>query len=256
MDSLVNFVEKLGYDLNVYISADREKLLNILGGGTYDGFFLFDTTVRNEDILKMDFLDIKTVFLDRKFNSRKSTSVIFDSFDAGYKMGKYLINMGHKKISFVAGFPGTYDSDQRFLGLKSALNERSITIPEIYYLQGLFEEEASYNAVISFLRKASLNSLSLPSVFVGGNDISSIGIIKALNREGYSVPKDISVTGFDDIEISRYFSPKITTYHNPIQIQAKKAVESMKMLIDGNEYIENKIIPGELTIRNSVKPIF
>ena len=92
---------------------------------------------------------------------------------------------------------------------------------------------------------------SLPDAFLAGNDLSAIGCIKALQSEGYRVPEDISVMGFDDIDIAQYFSPSLTTVSNPIRRQGMLAIETLVNMIEGKEQGSIKKLNGKLTIRQS-----
>lgn len=255
IDALANFSEKYGYELNVFISSDREKIVNTIRGRLVDGVLLFDTVVANEDIEFLNSEHISSVFLDRKTSHLNTTSVVFDSFKAGYDITNYLINLGHKQIAYIAGYKDVYDSEQRLLGVKQALFEHGLSFPPYYRLEGMFEQEAAYNAVLSFLRSSRVQSYELPTAFVAGNDISAIGAIKALKHEGLMVPDDISVVGFDDIDISEYFNPPLTTIHNPIVAQARAAVEMLVRLMDGEHDIPSKVLEGELKMRQSAKSL-
>lgn len=255
MDALAHFSEKSGYGLNVYISSDRHQIMNTIRGNLFDGVLLFDLVISDQDLEILNSEKMPVVFLDRKYTSEYATSVIFDSFQAGYDVGNYLLNLGHRKIAYIAGFEGVYDSEQRLAGLRKALAERSLAIPPSYLLQGLFEEAAAYNAVLSFIRSARIQGTEIPTAFVAGNDISAIGAMKALKYEGYNVPEDVSVIGFDDIDIAEYFSPALTTIRNPIAAQARQSINLLLQLIKGERNVAAKVLPGELIIRKSARNI-
>lgn len=255
MDALAHFSEKSGYGLNVYISSDRHQIMNTIRGNLFDGVLLFDLVISDQDLEILNSEKMPVVFLDRKYTSEYATSVIFDSFQAGYDVGNYLLNLGHRKIAYIAGFEGVYDSEQRLAGLRKAMAERSLAIPPSYLLQGLFEEEAAYNAVISFIHSARIQGTEIPTAFVAGNDISAIGAMKALKHEGYNVPEDVSVIGFDDIDIAEYFSPALTTIRNPIAAQARQSINLLLQLIKGARNVAAKVLPGELIIRKSARNI-
>lgn len=255
IDALANFSEKNGYALNVFISTDHDKIMNTIRGGLVDGALLFDTIINDDDIAIFNNEHIANVFLDRKVSQKTTSSIVFNSKGAGRAIGNYLLNLGHRNIAYIAGYDDVYDSELRFDGLKEAMSEHGLTFEPHNRLSGMFEEEASYNAVLSFLRAARMRGYEVPTAFVAGNDISAIGAIKALRHEGLNVPEEISVVGFDDIDVSEYFNPPLTTIRNPITAQARGAVEILLALLAGQRNIPSQELPGELVIRKSASNI-
>ena len=115
-------------------------------------------------------------------------------------------------------------------------------------MMGWFEEQVTYNAVISYIR---IEKKAVPDAFIAANDLSAIGCIKALTAMGLQVPDDVSVVGFDDIEMAQYFNPSLTTYKNPIDYQGRAAAELMIKMIDGECGGIEKEIDGTLVLRKS-----
>jgi len=92
----------------------------------------------------------------------------------------------------------------------------------------------------------------LPEVFVCANDQTAVGVIFALKAAGLSVPEDIAVTGFDDITLTRYFNPPLTTIRQSGSLLGEVAVDALLGTIDGNEKIQRTVVlPTELIVRGS-----
>ncbi|MGE7055161.1 substrate-binding domain-containing protein, partial [Paenibacillus glucanolyticus] len=87
--------------------------------------------------------------------------------------------------------------------------------------------------------------------FLAGNDVSAIGCIKALKSLGYEVPQDISVVGFDDIDIAQYFTPPLSTVRNQIARQGILVVDHLVRMIQKKEKGKIQKLPGELVVRGS-----
>ena len=104
-----------------------------------------------------------------------------------------------------------------------------------------------------FLKKTE--SSELPTAFIGGNDLSAIGIVKALNKNGYQVPEDFSVVGFDDIDILNYFTPHLTSVYNPFSEQGKLAIQHLIRLMSNKEKGDTYKLECQLKIRDSVKKV-
>lgn len=249
MDAMCRQCETRGYNLNVFITKDSSVIMGNILGKNLDGVLIYeDTTVNEAEIRTFEKEGIKVVFLDREVCKQGVSSVLFDSFKEGYEATKHLINLGHRRIAFIECVDEVTDSLRRKQGYKAAMKECNLPMDENLIIQGAFEEEYTYNAIKSFVR---LRSAELPDVFLAGNDLSAIGCIKALQSDGYQVPEDISVMGFDDIDIAQYFSPSLTTVRNPIARQGRLAVDTLIDMIEEKEQGTMIKLEGTLIIRNS-----
>lgn len=249
VEAMAKECERLGYVLSIQITSNKNMILNHILGRRFDGNIIFEQSVffeEEEALLAKE--NIQTVYLDRKVENKTSSSVVFDSFQDGYEMTCHLISLGHKKIAFIKGFPGAYDGEERLRGFQVAMEESGLGIPEAYLLSGRFEEAVTYQEVKRFIETSRVD---LPDAFMAANDLSAIGCIKALKDEGYVVPDDFSVTGFDDIEIAEYFPPPLTTIRNPIARQGVVAIQQLVQQVE--QQAEGKVIclEGDVVIRKS-----
>ena len=252
LDSVNEKCIEEGYGLEIVVTWHKEIIMNHMLGGHFDGFFLFEgeRIAENEkQMLKKE--GIVTVMLDRKYEDEKIGSVIFDSYKAGYEITKHLINLGHKKLAFVDSDDDNYDCVERKRGFFDALKENNISFDEKDLLKGLFDENISYAVISADMRKRKIYRENIPTAYVCGNDQSAIGTMRALIDLGYKIPKDISVTGFDNIQISQYFNPTLTTISNPIEIQGKMAVELMIDILDNKKDGYTRVLSGNIIPRQS-----
>lgn len=249
VEAMARRCEKLGYGLTVIISKDKQVILSNLLGRRVDGAIIFEELmIDDKDVEAMEKAQIQAVFLDRVIDRETMGSVIFDSYVSGYEATKYLISLGHKRIAYISGVETMYDSEQRKKGYLDALYDHQLEMDEELILYGYFEEEGSYNAVKTFIH---LHPEKLPDAFLAGNDLSAMGCIKALQSEGYQVPEDISVMGFDDINLAQYFSPPLTTVKNQIARQGNLAVDHLVNMIQKKEKGRIQKLQGEIVVRNS-----
>jgi len=249
VEALARQCEKMGYALNIFVSQDEEVLLSNLSSGPIDGAIVYQNDFIDDKSLElMEKQKIKIVFMDRDFTSANMGCILFDSYNSGYEATNYLINLGHKKIQFIEGHADTYDSVNRKQGHIAAMEDSGLEVNSETMLKGYFEEESSYNAVKAYIRN---NRKDTPDAFLAGNDLSAIGAIKALKSEGYRIPEDISVMGFDDIEIAKYYDPPLTTVRNQIAKKGVLAVEHLVDLIDNNAEGQKYKLSSEIISRNS-----
>jgi LacI family transcriptional regulator len=166
----------------------------------------------------------------------------------GYLGTKHLIDLGHRNISFIPNgrIDGAVDG-QRFLGYKRALTEANIDFKSSMVIEG---RTNTFESGYQLGKEIAINQ-QMTAIFTS-SDITALGIMKSLNDYGKMVPKDISIVGFDDLMISRYSSPSLTTIRQDV---FRKGAESAETAI---EAIENKdlkpkqiMLPVELVIRDS-----
>jgi LacI family purine nucleotide synthesis repressor len=249
VESMARECDRLGYGLNVFVTKDKQIVMSNILGRRVDGVIIYEELGINEqDIAAMKKDKIKAVFLDRVLENDIMGSVIFDSFEAGFNATKYLIGLGHKKIAYISGVDTMFDSVQRREGYLAALRQYKLPVLEEYTIQGYFEEESTFNAIKSFIHQ---HPGKLPDAFLAGNDLSAIGCIQALKTHGYEVPDDVSVMGFDDIDIAQYYTPPLTTVRNQIARQGILAIDHLVRMIQKKEQGMVQKLQGELVVRGS-----
>lgn len=249
VESMAKECERNGYALNIFVSKDKEIIMQHLFGGLIDGAVInSNESVKTKELDMIETQNIKTVFVDREIKSKNTSSVLFDSYEAGYEATSYLLNMGHKDIVFIRGPLENHGSTQRQNGYIDAMKEANIQIDNNHILEGFYEKSGGFNAVKSYIRR---NSRRVPDAFLAGNDLSAMGCIEALESEGFVVPRDVSVMGFDDIEISKYYNPKLTTVQNPITRLGVVVIQEVIRLIKENKEGNIYKIPGKIIARDS-----
>ena len=241
--------ERNGYALNVFISKDKQTTMKHLLGGLFDGAIIsLGAILKEKDVEFIQKQKIKTVFIDRKTQTTNTSSVLFNSYESSYQASSYLINMGHRDIVFIGGSEASYDSVQRKNGFINAMKDAKIALRDKQIITGFYEKSGGYNATKSYLRE---NERQIPDAFLAANDLSAMGSIEALKSEGIHVPEDVSVMGFDDVEIAKYYSPKLTTVANPISRQGVVSVQELIQLIKEEKKGEVHKLKGEIIVRDS-----
>jgi len=183
----------------------------------------------------------------------KVPSIIADDKAAIEKGFSYLYDIGHRKIGFISyGSKIFKHVKNRYKGYVESLRHYKLEyIPEFVILSDdlfLNEIEVSYNLI----RKNFKDKSSLPTAFLSGSDLIAIGIINALKDLKIKIPEEIAVIGFDDISISKYFNPRLTTLKQSTKTLGFKAMEILLDLIKGKKKkIKQIILPTELVIRES-----
>ncbi|MBE7029859.1 MAG: LacI family transcriptional regulator [Ruminococcaceae bacterium] len=169
-------------------------------------------------------------------------TVNVDNVGAMYELGKLLLKKGRRRFFYLSGNQTGYVSGQRLEGLRKALEEEGISLSPERIVCADFSEEIAYCKISEQIPDAD--------AIVCANDDMAIGVIRALTEKGISVPDEVSVTGADNIKISRYFSPAITTIDNCNALLGKYAFEELLHLIKGGK-ARNKIVESRVVSRAS-----
>ncbi len=159
------------------------------------------------------------------------TYVGFDNRLAAAAMVNRVIDYGHRRIGMIAGL--TTDNDRardRLCGVRDAVDgftQEEITLTVV---EAAYSYQEGGKAAESLMKAASGQR---PTVLVCGNDILAVGAIKQLKKMGLSVPLDVSVTGFDDIEVATIVDPALTTVHVPHRDMGGLAAQTLLQMLGG-----------------------
>lgn len=230
-------------DMSVLVSFIKEKRLPgvICLGGNFEG-------IKPEHFENLD-VSIVLTSVDKSVGGASDiiSTVSIDNEYAAYEATKYLVQREHKHIALMLG--DEYDAgvgNKRALGYMRALDEARLPIAKDLIRVGGYNYEEAYKAAKSlFEERPEVTGLFAIS------DVMAIGACKAALDSGRRVPEDVSIMGFDGMDIGRYYNPAITTIQQP---QKQMATESIKLLFDcinGKSQTKHIILPTTLVERQS-----
>lgn len=233
---------------------DMEKqasYVNTLLAKQVDGVIFISAGEPSEDLSKLVVRGIPVVVVDREVALEYADVVLLDNEAAGYQATNHLIRLGHKRIACITGPNDLTPSMLRVEGYKKALSEARILIKPSYILAGDFLFKGGENAMSNLLELDPRPS----AVFVL-NDMMAIGAITAIRKAGLNVPHDLSVIGFDDIEMAAAVTPALTTIAQPIEdiarISSSLLIEKIKSKIQSAEN-QRIVLEAELIVRESTQ---
>lgn len=250
VDGIARTADENGYGLNIVLARGAEMVEHNLFGNLFDGIIIFEDMVTTADIQELVKRQIPAIFLDRQVAEGTIGSITFDSYQTGYEVTQYLISLGHQNIGYIAGVGANYDSEERQRGYEAALLDHQLAVKPELILQANYDETRAYGAVRDLMVNMGQDR---PTAFIAANDVMAVGAIRAVQDLGYLVPDDISVTGFDDAEMVRFFRPTLTTVRNPIGRQGVLAVKQIVDIIAHQAKGSAETLNGELLIRESTK---
>lgn len=250
MESFKVGVEERGYDVTFINNKIGDKKVSYVEHCRYrglDGVFIASMDFDSIDVVQLANSDIPVVTIDYKFSSK--SAVVSDNITGVRELVNYIYSMGHKKIAFIHG-QHTDVTQNRLISFYRTLEEHGINIPKEYIRKGDYHEPK----VTERITRELLDLPNRPTCIMFPDDFSAIGGINAIYERGLSIPKDISVVGYDGILLSQVLSPKLTTYKQDSKMLGRKAAEQLIIHIEKPKttFPETIVVKGELLIGDSV----
>jgi LacI family transcriptional regulator len=249
--SIEKTLRENGYYLMLRTVETTSDLMNFLHNWNVDG--LFCTGVFQDEFFEaLTTLKIPVVLIDSYVSHPNICNVGLEDYDGGYTATRYLIDKGHKDIAFAS--PTIKEKGvvyERFLGYKNALKEASIPFRKSL----IFEQELDTATTVELGKQLAVRK-DITAVFATA-DILAAGIMAGLRQAGKMIPEDISVMGFDDINLCQLTSPMLTTIHQDAPLKGKLAVYFLMDKLDNKPLPNNEVIlPIHLVERESVKSLY
>lgn len=231
-------------------NADEERAVIDDLVSAQDGVVLVGYEVDLELIRRIKQSGKPFVLVDNDCWSLNIDCVTNDNLAGTRRLMHHLIGLGHTRIGFIGG-PHTHVSlDERYNGYKQALKQARLPKPSdcIAFSTPRFDTDQGYQVAMKMLRSVS----KLPTAIFAANDLLAIGVLKAARDLGLRVPEDLSVAGFDDVEMARHMSPSLTTVRVHKYEMGLEAGKRLLDLLRGEVTKPIKIVLStELLIRQS-----
>lgn len=172
--------------------------------------------------------------------------VATDDTDGAAHAVRYLLDLGHRDIAF-AGLAPVRDSLLRFLGLRTALEERGLRPAAVVECPLTLEGGQRAGSRIAAMRPR-------PTAVLAYDDMVAVGVIRAVHAAGLRVPEDVSVIGFDDVAVAAFIEPPLTTVRQAMPELGSLAVDIIFSQLDGTRVDQGPLLRGELIVRHSSGP--
>ena len=244
---------EVGYSLIVCNTNEDIKIeieqIELLRRKGVDGYVILPVGTKNEHIIELLEQNKPFVLLDRSFDDINSNAVVVENYKGSYQAVKHLIDNGHRRIAIIQGLQNTSTSNARLEGYYECFNDHSIPIDERLVVGNDFRKENGYIET-----KLLLKLSDPPTAIFTTSDLITLGTLQAISEEGKSIPKDISLVAFDDIDYAPFLLAPLTSVRQPRELMGKAAV---KLLIDdikskGTSNKKRIVLDPKLVLRKSV----
>lgn len=241
-------VESLGYDV-VFISGKDIGYLKRCQVRNVDGVFVVTADITDAGLRALLDSDIKCVTTDVPY---KSIPLVYSDNRQGSILAvRHLVELGHRRIAHIAGPLSSIAGQERLDGYRQGLAEAGLP-----YDESLVVEAREYDAKSGYDCMNRLLQLpQAPTAVFVVCDLSALGVVRCISEHNLVVGKDISVVGFDDIELAAHVHPALTTLKQDRKTIGKILAETLIKRMN-NETVEEKIvIPTKLIVRDSTSRI-
>lgn len=216
-------------DYRLTIEGIKElKNYDSLHHKNYDGILI--VSQRYDDDAFFDVVrskGIPAVIMNRHIEDAYFSSVAFDD-EKGVAMAiEHLFATGRRRIGFIKGIDGFYNSDRRLMGYQGILKELGKHYDPRLVVEGDFTVESGYKATRELLEQSTFDALFC------SNDEMAFGAMTAVTEHGLIPGKDVAIIGFDDIEMAKFANPPLTTVRRDIQAMAKEGVRLLNEIVEG-----------------------
>ncbi len=246
---------KSGYNVilcNTEGDVQRELFyVDVLSKKQVDGIIFVAAGDRTDSIKFLLSQEIPVVMIDRYLPNIDVDAVLTDNRQGGYLATKHLLDLGHTRIGCISGPTNITASSERITGYHQALTEAGIPYDESLLLRGDYHPQSGMESTRRLLKMGPR-----PTAVFALNDLMALGALRAATEAHLSVPEDLAIVGFDDIELARFTNPSLTTIAHP---KKEIGLHAVNLLVERTASKDKPpcrmVLSPELIIRGSTLKI-
>ncbi|GKX30280.1 LacI family transcriptional regulator [Vallitalea longa] len=251
LSGMYSYAESVNYEVVLYTTDSahqRDKTYvqfckeHNIGGAVLNGIKIDDPYFK--ELLQSDF---PCVLIDILAQGKNVSSISINNYEAAIEATECLLKHNHKNIAMINGRREAQVSIERYKGYVEAMTKSNIELKSEYIVYADYMEDKAYEETIKLLS----NHPEITALFCA-SDMMALGTIKAINKLNLRIPEDISIIGFDNIPLSEYMTPPLTTVDQDFYVMGEKAAKQLLKMIKKEAYEKNYILQHKLLERESV----
>jgi DNA-binding LacI/PurR family transcriptional regulator len=211
-----------------------------------DGIVVASSRLGSHYMSVLSELNVPIVLLNNQHPGEFSHSISIDNAEGTYQTTTHLLKLGHRRIGYVGDQFGLESDAERLAGFERAMREAGAEVPAEYVVSGDGKREGAGRACADLL-----NLAVRPSGIVCYNDMTALGVMDAAAALGLSIPRELSVVGFDDLFFTSALQPPLTTLRQPKREMGRKSMELLLALLKEQPAERAELVRGELIVRGS-----
>lgn len=246
---------RAGYNVilcNTEADFEKENIyIEVLMKKKVDGVVFCSVGSRKDSFRELSSSKLPVVVLDREVSETNMDTVVCDNRQGGYLATRHLLELGHRRIGCIAGPSQITPSAERVTGYRAALVEAGVSFDEGLVIRGDFHPETGLLATRTLLKLTKA-----PTAIFSCNDMMALGVLRAAAEFGASVPGDLSIVGFDDIELASYSIPSLSTICQPkAEISSTVVKLLLERIADKKLGARRIVLPVSIIVRKSTTGI-
>ena len=254
LHGIEDYAHEKGFSVMVCNTAEdgkrTMKYLQVLREKQVDGVVFTSEVLKDEYYRALKDMRVPVVLVNTQSHKHVIPYVKVDDRQAAYQATDYLIRNGHREISMISGTARDPIAGlPRVEGYKQALDDHGIPFLESRIAYGDFGPGSGRQAMEKLLSEAP----PFTALFAASDEMA-IGAMGLALERGIRIPDDLSIIGYDDLSISKFFFPPLTTIHQPLATMGRLACEKLIALIEGSPQVGSSIVNHQLVERQTVKP--
>ncbi|HEY0813563.1 MAG TPA: substrate-binding domain-containing protein [Pseudonocardia sp.] len=175
------------------------------------------------------------------------TSVGATNFAGGLAATQHLLSLGHRRVGYIGGSPSAACNQARMHGFRAAMEAAGVPVPQGYVQAGQFRYGDGVGGATALLALPEP-----PTAVFAACDETAAGVVEAARLRGLRIPQDLSVVGFDDTQLARYFAPPMTTVRQPLREMGSVALRTALRMVAGEKLDSYHVeLATELIVRHS-----
>ena len=253
---LIFGVEKVLHDsdynliFNTYDPGKGAEYAELYRQRKVDGLLIVAPAGEDPTLAALSREDVPFVLVNARAEAEEVSFVDVDNVAGAGLAVQYLYDLGHRGIGIITGNLLVVNAQHRLKGYRDFLASRGAETREEWIYLGNWSEQSGYDGLTHFM-----DLRTPPSAIFCSNDLMAIGALRAAADLGIPIPEKVSIVGYDDIRLSSFVNPRLTTIHQPTDVVGRTAAEILMRLLgregDRPAGAQRAVLQPELVIRNS-----
>jgi LacI family transcriptional regulator len=235
-----------GYRMTLLAERGNSTLAERLLDRSVDGAILMTTRLGSPLPYELSRRDLPFVLLNRVGGLVDGPSVTADNVGGSRAVAEFLLELGHRRIGAILGPVDTSTGRDREAGFRASLDDAGVALPAKRVYRGEYDHDSGCLGL-----QAMIDTSDPPTAIFCANDFVAIGALNQAIELGVAVPDDITVIGFDDIDMAAWPAFELTTVRNPLLDMARRAAGMLVDLVESAATVDDDVFPAELILRRT-----
>ena len=210
----------------------EQNIKTLLSNQPVDGVLLVATDMDEADVRIVQKIESHVVILDACYDRLDANCVVMDNYLGGTLAAQYFIRQGHKRIGYIQSQIRIYNFEKRKLGFIDELRRSGIEVAP----EDILEVDSSIEGSYEMLQERAFGGPDRPTCYFAENDYMAIGLLRALQQKGISVPGEIAVIGFDNIDMAAIVTPGLTSINVPKGKLAEICISQLMFMLKHDHF--------------------